>query len=72
MKRIEKRLSKQDANSLDALMKVDDVAEFLSLSRSKVYEMMQNGELAFIKFGRARRIQRSELLRLIEKNLVAV
>jgi excisionase family DNA binding protein len=35
---------------------VKEAGKFLSLSRSKIYELMDAGELAFARFGRARRI----------------
>jgi excisionase family DNA binding protein len=42
----------------DGLMRVAEVAEFLSLSRAAVYQMMGRGELPFVKIGRSRRVPR--------------
>ena len=46
----------------DGFVKVPEAARFLNLSRAKVYMLMEGGELAYAKFGRARRIPRSALL----------
>ena len=45
-------------------------ARFLGVSRSKVYAMMDAGELTYAKFGRSRRVPRRALLELAEKSLV--
>jgi excisionase family DNA binding protein len=45
-------------------------ARFLGVSRSKVYGMMDNGELMYAKFGRSRRVPRRALLEVAEKSLV--
>jgi excisionase family DNA binding protein len=48
----------QDREQLieDGLAKVEEVAKFLSIGRSKLYEAMDAGQLAYCKFGRSRRI----------------
>ena len=38
------------------LVKVPEAARYLGLSRSKVYELMDKGELRYAKFGSSRRI----------------
>ena len=47
-----------------ALVRVRDVAAFLALSRSKVYELMGDGTLPFRKIGKSRRIPRWAMLQL--------
>ena len=47
-----------------ALLRVRDVAAFLALSRSKVYELMGDGTLPFRKIGKSRRIPRWAMLQL--------
>ncbi|MFD7978821.1 helix-turn-helix domain-containing protein [Streptomyces sp. NPDC059071] len=44
-----------------ALFTVKDAAEYLSFSRSTVYELMAAGELPYVKVGRSRRIRLAEL-----------
>ena len=53
----------------DGLMTVAASAVFLSLSRSKIYEMMNAGELVYTKLGRARRIPRRAVVQLAVANL---
>jgi excisionase family DNA binding protein len=53
----------------DGLVRIAEAMEFLSLSRAKLYEMMDSGELSYVKFGRARRIPRQALVELAARNL---
>jgi excisionase family DNA binding protein len=53
------------------LVRVAEAARFLSVSRSKLYQLMEVRQLAYLKLGRSRRIPRSELTRLIEQNMVS-
>ncbi|MHC4768794.1 MAG: helix-turn-helix domain-containing protein [Planctomycetota bacterium] len=39
------------------------------MSRSKLYQMMDNGELAYVKLGRCRRIERRALIDLVSREL---
>ena len=48
----------------DGLMRVQDAALFLGLSRSSVYKLMERGELLWVKLGRARRIPRRAVIGL--------
>jgi len=56
----------------DGFVTVGEAAKFLSLSRAKIYLMMDAGELRFAKFGKSRRIPRRALLELAERSLVGV
>lgn len=47
------------------LMKVEEVADLLSLSRSKVYELIGEGRLQTVKIGRSLRIENTEVERFI-------
>lgn len=49
---------------------VPQVAEFLSLSRSKVYDLMDSGTLQYVKLGKSRRVRWSDVMRLVEKSVV--
>lgn len=53
-----------------ALCKVSEAAQVLSVSRSKTYQLMDDGTLPYVKFGKARRIKRADLERLIEESTV--
>lgn len=48
-------------------LKVPEVQRRLRLARSSVYALMDRGELAYVRFGRARRIPRSSLEEYIRK-----
>jgi excisionase family DNA binding protein len=48
----------------EGLLSVYDAAAFLSVSRSKLYEMMDQGLLPFVKLGRSRRVPRRALVEL--------
>ncbi len=53
----------------DGLVTLREAALFLSISRSKLYELMDNGELKFVKLGRSRRIPRRALIDLAASGL---
>jgi excisionase family DNA binding protein len=48
----------------DGLMRVAEAAQFLSVGRSTVYELMNAGRLAYVKIGRSRRIPRRAVVNL--------
>ena len=52
------------------LQPVPEVAKFLAISRSKVYQLMDSGELPHVKLGKSRRVRWPDVLRLIEENTV--
>lgn len=56
----------------EGFVTVSEAAKFLSLSRAKIYLMMDAGELRFAKFGKSRRIPRRALLELAERAVVGV
>ena len=50
------------------LGRVPEVAAALTISRSKIYQMMDSGELPFVKLGGSRRIRWSDVEKLVNKN----
>jgi excisionase family DNA binding protein len=54
----------------DGLRTVPEVAAYLAVSRSKVYQMMDEGVLPFVKLGGNRRIRSSDVEKLVADNLV--
>jgi excisionase family DNA binding protein len=60
-----------DKGSGECLARVSEVAAFLKLSRSKVYGMMDAGELKYIKLGKSRRLRWNDVMELLEANTVA-
>lgn len=53
----------------EGLLSVREAARFLSVSRSTLYELMESGQLHYVKLGRARRIPRRAVLELAARNL---
>jgi excisionase family DNA binding protein len=53
----------------DGVLTVPDAANFLSISRSAVYQLMQSGRLPYVHIGRARRIPKRSLIGLAAANL---
>ncbi len=53
-----------------SLHSVREVANYLAISRSKVYQLMDSGELAFVKLGKSRRIRWNDVLQLVERNRI--
>ena len=47
--------------------RIKDVAEILSVSRSRVYELMRSGELSAVREGRKTLVPRMSLLELVRK-----
>lgn len=52
------------------LVRVAEVAELLTLSRSKVYQLMETGDLPYVRFGKSRRVPLEAVDRLILRNTV--
>ncbi|MEX0677435.1 MAG: helix-turn-helix domain-containing protein [Pirellulales bacterium] len=53
------------------LVRVTEVARHLSLSRSKIYQMMDRGELPYVKLGKSRRVRWPDVERLVEQNTIS-
>ena len=51
-------------------MRIPEVARFLALSRASVYQLMDRGELPWVKLGRARRIPRRAVVDLAARRLI--
>lgn len=63
--------SENHAAGLTELLHVTEAARRLALSRSTVYNLMERGDLAYVKIGRARRIPLEELERLVRDSTVS-
>ena len=53
------------------VLKIPEVVERLRLSRSKIYELMQTGELPSLKVGRSRRVLASDVEAFLRRCRVA-
>ena len=56
--------------SFGKLLKANDVAELLNVSRSFVYALMQSGHLPTVQIGRSVRVRPEDLEEFIRLNLV--
>jgi excisionase family DNA binding protein len=53
----------------EGMMSVGEAMEFLSISRSHLYELMNKREIPWAKIGRSRRIPRSFLVSFVAASL---
>ena len=53
------------------LLRAQEVAAVLNVSRSQAFALMRNGDLATVRFGRSVRVRPEDLEEFIEKNLNA-
>lgn len=60
----------EDSAEAPMLLKIPEVAKILALSRSKVYGMLESGELPSVRFGKNRRVKRADVMKLIDQNTV--
>jgi excisionase family DNA binding protein len=60
-----------EANELmsDGLMTVREAADFLAVGHSLLYKLMEEGWLAYVKLGRARRIPKRAAIALAQANV---
>ena len=61
---------RMDVGGLTHLYTVRAVAEQLALSRSTLYNLMDQDDLGYVKIGRSRRIPIAEVDRLVRASLV--
>jgi excisionase family DNA binding protein len=52
----------------EKIFTIPEVAEYLKLSKSKVYRMVQMGMIPHIRIGRNVRIMESDLMKWLEKS----
>lgn len=56
----------------DQILTIPEVAEYLKLSKSKVYLLVQAGKIPHFKIGRNVRIREKDLSQWLEQNRVEV
>ena len=55
---------------MEKIYTIPQVAEYLQISRSKMYDWVKRGKIPYILIGRNKRIRESDLLAWIEANTV--
>jgi len=58
----------QQKRQSDRLLKGDEVARILNISRSQAYKLMQQGEIPTVRIGRSVRVRYESLWSFIEEN----
>jgi len=58
-----------NAPNINRLLKAEDVAELLNISRSFAYLLMHTGQIPTVRLGRACRVRPQDLADYIEKNI---
>lgn len=53
----------------EGLLSIDEAARFLKLSRAKIYSLMEQGRLVFVKLDRTRRIPRRAVVEIAAQHL---
>ncbi|OAI41759.1 hypothetical protein AYO40_02345 [Planctomycetaceae bacterium SCGC AG-212-D15] len=48
------------------LARIPEIVDYLRLSRATVYRLMDRGHLGYVKIGKARRLEWSEVFRFVE------
>jgi excisionase family DNA binding protein len=56
----------------DGLCSIEEARRFLGVSRSKIYELMEAGDLEYAKIGRNRKIPWAAVKALAARSLVGV
>jgi excisionase family DNA binding protein len=59
-----------DVINAPPLARVAEVAKYLPLSRSKVYQLMESGGLPYVKIGKSRRVRWPDVMKLIDENTI--
>ena len=52
---------------METIYTIPEVAEYLKMSRSKVYALVKKGRIPFIKIGKNVRIRQSDLMNWLEE-----
>lgn len=53
----------------EGLMTVEQACEWIGLSRAKLYQLMEQGRLPYVKVGKARRIPKQALVEFAAEHL---
>jgi excisionase family DNA binding protein len=59
---------KKDSDT--GLQPVSKVADFLCVSRAKLYAMMEQGQLPYVKIGKCRRVRWADVLQFVEDHTI--
>ena len=63
--------SQYTLSNLDVLLRCEDVARVLNISRSMAYQLIQRGEIPSIRLGRAVRVRPQDLADFIAQRIAS-
>lgn len=63
-------ITQNSQHEAQGLYTVLQVSRFLALSRSKVYSLMDQGILPYVKLGKSRRIKWADVMKLIDESTI--
>jgi excisionase family DNA binding protein len=66
---MEKYVPENLVTSLDVLLRGEDVARILNVSRSMAYQLIQRGEVPSVRLGRAVRVRPQDLANFISRRI---
>lgn len=52
--------------AMEPLLTIDEACELLAIRRTKLYALMERGELPYVKIGKCRRLKRADVQKLVE------
>ena len=58
-------------SSLPEVLKAENIAQFLNISKRYAYEIMQRNDFPTIKLGRVKRVYREDFLKWVDKQKVS-
>ncbi len=53
---------------METILTIPEVARYLKISKSKIYYLVQRGEIPYIRIGRNVRIKESDLMKWLDKH----
>lgn len=60
------------ASKMNKLINIKQASEFLNVCVTKIYNLVENNQIPHIRFGRAIRFSKPELLKWLDKNRIDV
>ena len=55
---------------MNRLLTIAEAAKLLGIGKTLLYDLMERGELAFVKVGRCRRLQEIQITEFIARNTI--
>jgi excisionase family DNA binding protein len=64
------KMQAQAEATMDRFLKIDEVAQYLGLGRSKVYQLIASGDIKSARFDRSRRVPLSAVVEFTKRAMV--